>query len=130
MVMDKIEQALQRARDTKSLIIGRGVVCRTSEMFVSLFPGQNAVVVADENTWEVAGRNAQASLDEAGVVTEKPYIFPAEDFYAEWQHIESLKSYLETVDAVAVAVGSGVINDTVKLVSHMLGRRYAPTRPR
>ena len=124
MVMDKIEQALQRARDTKSLIIGRGVVCRTSEMFVSLFPGQNAVVVADENTWEVAGRNAQASLDEAGVVTEKPYIFPAEDFYAEWQHIESLKSYLETVDAVAVAVGSGVINDTVKLVSHMLGRRY------
>ena len=124
MVMDKIEQALQRARDTKSLIIGRGVVCRTSEMFVSLFPGQNAVVVADENTWEVAGMNAQASLDEAGVVTEKPYIFPAEDFYAEWQHIESLKSYLETVDAVAVAVGSGVINDTVKLVSHMLGRRY------
>ena len=122
--MDKIEQALQRARDTKSLIIGRGVVCRTSEMFVSLFPGQNAVVVADENTWEVAGMNAQASLDEAGVVTEKPYIFPAEDFYAEWQHIESLKSYLETVDAVAVAVGSGVINDTVKLVSHMLGRRY------
>lgn len=124
MVMDKIEQALQRARDTKSLIIGRGVVCRTSEMFVSLFPGQNAIVVADENTWEVAGMNAQASLDEAGVVTEKPYIFPAEDFYAEWQHIESLKSYLETVDAVAVAVGSGVINDTVKLVSHMLGRRY------
>ena len=122
--MDKIEQALQRARDTKSLIIGRGVVCRTSEMFVSLFPGQNAIVVADENTWEVAGMNAQASLDEAGVVTEKPYIFPAEDFYAEWQHIESLKSYLETVDAVAVAVGSGVINDTVKLVSHMLGRRY------
>ncbi len=124
MVMDKIEQALQRARDTKSLIIGRGVVCRTSEMFVSLFPGQKAVVVADENTWEVAGRNAQDSLDEAGVVTEKPYIFPAEDFYAEWQHIESLKSYLETVDAVAVAVGSGVINDTVKLVSHLLGRRY------
>ena len=122
--MDKIEQALQRARDTKSLIIGRGVVCRTSEMFVSLFPGQKAVVVADENTWEVAGRNAQDSLDEAGVVTEKPYIFPAEDFYAEWQHIESLKSYLETVDAVAVAVGSGVINDTVKLVSHLLGRRY------
>ena len=60
----------------------------------------------------------------AGVVSERPYIFPAEDFYAEWQHIEALKSYLEGLDAVAVAVGSGVINDTVKLVSHMLGRRY------
>ena len=122
--MNKIEQALQRARDTKALIIGRGPVCRTAEMFAELFPGQRAVIVADENTWEVAGRNAQASLDAAGIVSEKPYIFPAKDFYAEWQHIESLKSFLETVDAVAIAVGSGVINDTVKLVSHMLGRRY------
>lgn len=122
--MNKIEQALQRARDTKALIIGRGTVCRTAEMFAELFPGQRAVIVADENTWEVAGRNAKASLDAAGIVSEKPYIFPAKDFYAEWQHIESLKSFLETVDAVAIAVGSGVINDTVKLVSHMLGRRY------
>lgn len=122
--MNKIEQALQRARDTKALIIGRGTVCRTAEMFAELFSGQRAVIVADENTWEVAGKDAQASLDEAGVASEKPYIFPSKDFYAEWQHIESLRSYLETVDAIAVAVGSGVINDTVKLVSHMLGRRY------
>ena len=122
--MNKIEQALQRARDTKALIIGRGTVCRTAEMFAELFPGQRAVIVADENTWEVAGKDVQASLDEAGVASEKSYIFPSKDFYAEWQHIESLKSFLETVDAVAIAVGSGVINDTVKLVSHMLGRRY------
>lgn len=122
--MDKIGQALQRARDTKALITGRGTVCRTAEMFTSLFPGKKAVVVADENTWEVAGKEALRSLDQAGVCSEAPYIFPAKDFYAEWQHIEALKSYLEGVDAVAIAVGSGVINDTVKLVSHMLGRRY------
>ena len=122
--MNKIEQALQRARDTKALIIGRGTVCRTAEMFCQLFPGSRAVIVADENTWKVAGSDAQTSLEVAGVVSERPYIFPTEDFYAEWQHIEALKSYLEGLDAVAVAVGSGVINDTVKLVSHMLGRRY------
>ena len=122
--MNKIESALQRARDTKSLITGRGSVGRTAEMFVSLFPGRKAVVVADENTWNVAGKDVCRSLDEAGVASENPYIFPARDFYAEWQHIETLKSYLEPIDAIAVAVGSGVINDTVKLVSHMLGRRY------
>ena len=116
--------ALQRARDTKALITGRGTVCRTAEMFASLFPGKKAVIVADENTWEVAGRDAQRSLDQAGIRSEAPYIFPAKDFYAEWQHIETLKSYLEGLDAVAIAVGSGVINDTVKLVSHMLDRRY------
>ena len=122
--MDKIGQALQRARDTKALITGRGTVCRTAEMFSSLFPGHKAVVVADENTWEVAGRDAQNSLCEAGIMTAEPYIFPAKDFYAEWQHLEALESYLSGIDAIAVAVGSGVINDTVKLVSHHLGRRY------
>ena len=116
--------ALERARDTKALIIGSGVVCRTAEMFCQLFPGKKAVVVADDNTWKVAGADAQASLDKAGVESYEAYIFSSEDFYAEWKHIETLKSYLENVDAVAVAVGSGVINDTVKFVSHLLGRRY------
>ena len=73
--MNKIEQALQRARDTKALIIGRGTVCRTAEMFAVLFPGQRAVIVADENTWEVAGKDVQTSLDEAGVASEKPCIY-------------------------------------------------------
>ena len=122
--MNKIEQALERARDTKALITGRGAVCRTAEMFSSLFPGRRAVVVADENTWKVAGKDVQESLDQAGVSTEAPYIFQARDFYAEWQHIEALESYLSGIDAIAVAVGSGVINDTVKLVSHHLRRRY------
>jgi len=122
--MNKIEAALERARDTKALIIGKGTVCRTAEMFTNLFPGCKAVIVTDENIWKVAGKDAQKSLDEAGVVSEKPYIFPAVDFYAEWQHIEALESYLKNMDAVAVAVGSGVINDTVKLVSYHLGRKY------
>ena len=122
--MNKIDMALERARDTKALIIGSGVVCRTAEMFCGLFPGQKAVVVADDNTWKVAGKDAQASLDEAGVESYDAYIFCSEDFYAEWKHVETLKAYLEKIDAVPVAVGSGVINDTVKYVSYLLGRRY------
>ena len=122
--MDKITAALERARDTKALIIGNGVVCRTAEMFNKLFAGQKAIIVADENTWKVAGEDAQKSLEEAGIETYEPFIFPSEDFYAEWQHIETLKAHLEPLDAIAIAVGSGVINDTVKYVSHLLGRRY------
>ena len=122
--MDKITAALERARDTKALIIGNGVVCRTAEMFNKLFAGQKAIVVADENTWKVAGIDAQKSLEDAGIETFEPFIFPSEDFYAEWQHIETLKANLEPLDAVAIAVGSGVINDTVKYVSHLLSRRY------
>ena len=122
--MNKIKAALERARDTKALIIGNGVVCRTAEMFKGLFPGQKAIIVADENTWKVAGADAQKSLDEAGIVSYPAFIFESEDFYAEWKHVETLKAHLEPLDAVAVAVGSGVINDTVKYVSYLLDRRY------
>ena len=122
--MNKIEMALGRARDTKALIIGNGAVCRTAEMFSQLFPGRKAIIVADDNTWEVAGKDAQKSLDDAGIESVDAYIFSSEDFYAEWRHVEALKAFLENIDAVAIAVGSGVINDTVKYVSSLLGRRY------
>lgn len=124
MDMNKIETALERARDTKALIIGNGTVCRTAEMFNNLFPGQKAIIIADDNTWEVAGRDAQKSLDDNGISSYEPYIFSSEDFYAEWKHVETLKAHLEGCDAIAIAVGSGVINDTVKYVSHLLGRKY------
>lgn len=122
--MNKIKAALQRARDTKALILGKGTVTRTAEMFNNLFPGQKAIIIADENTWEVAGKDAQKSLDDFGVESVIPFIFKSKDFYAEWQHIETLEKHLKGIDAIAIAVGSGVINDTVKLVSHLLGRRY------
>ena len=122
--MNKIEMALGRARDTKALIIGNGAVCRTAEMFSQLFPGRKAIIVADDNTWEVAGKDAQKSLDDAGIESVDAYIFSSEHFYAEWRHVEALKAFLENIDAVVIAVGSGVINDTVKYVSSLLGRRY------
>ena len=122
--MKKIEKAIERARDTKALIIGRGTVSRTAEMFNTLFPGQKAIIVADENTWEVAGKEVQKSLDDCGIESYDPFVFKSKDFYAEWQHIESLEQHMQGVDAIAVAVGSGVINDSVKYVSHLIGRRY------
>ncbi|MBQ7855685.1 MAG: sn-glycerol-1-phosphate dehydrogenase [Alistipes sp.] len=122
--MNKVESALMRTTDTKDLIIGAGVVSRTAEMFAKLFPQQRAIIVADLNTWEVAGKAVYASLVESGIEQEEPFIFTNEELYAEWQHIESLKARLEQTEAIAIAVGSGVMNDMTKYVSHLLSRKY------
>lgn len=122
--MTKTERALERTTDTKDMIIGAGVISRTAEMFEKLFPGHKAVIVADRNTWEVAGKTVAASLENAGVAQERPFIFTDEDLYAEWRHVESLQAYLRELDAIAIAVGSGVMNDLTKYVSHTLGRKY------
>ncbi|MBQ1636226.1 MAG: sn-glycerol-1-phosphate dehydrogenase [Bacteroidales bacterium] len=122
--MNKIERALQRTTDTKDLVIGPGVVAQTASMFQKLFPGQTAIIIADTNTWEVAGKAVLQSLEDARVPHEKPFIFDDPDIYAEWKFVEQLKAHLSNLDAIAIAVGSGVINDLTKYTSHVLGRKY------
>ncbi len=122
--MNKVEQALTRTTDTRDIYIGRGVVSRTGEMFKKLFPEKKAVIVADENTWRVAGAQVEQSLREAGVEQHAPHIFRDPELYAHWRYVEQLEEVLSATDAIAVAVGSGVINDLTKLVSHRCSRHY------
>ena len=122
--MNKIERALQRTTDTKDLIIGPGVVAKTASMFKKLFPGKTAIIIADTNTWEVAGKAVLQSLEEDSVPHVESFVFDDPDLYAEWKFVESLKAHLEPLDVIAIAVGSGVINDLTKYVSHILGRKY------
>ena len=124
MYMNKVEQALTRTTDTRDIYIGRGVVSRTGEMFKKLFPEKKAVIVADENTWRVAGAQVEQSLREAGVEQHAPHIFRDPELYAHWRYVEQLEEVLSATDAIAVAVGSGVINDLTKLVSHRCSRHY------
>lgn len=122
--MSMIEEALKKTTDTKACVIGANVIDRVPGMFKELFPGRKAVVVADANTWRVAGVEVEKALNGAGVECEKAFIFDDPELHGEWSYVEQAKDALEQLDAVAVAVGSGVINDITKLVSEMLGRRY------
>ena len=119
-----IEEALTRTTDTKACIVGGKVAGRVPEMFRNLFPGKKAIVVGDLNTMRVAGTEIAAELDACGLSGCAPFVFDDPELYAHWTYVEKLKAHLEKVDAVAVAVGSGVINDLVKYVSEELGRRY------
>ena len=119
-----IEQAIEKASDTKALKIGPDAIAYTGTIFNELFPGKRAIIVADMNTWAAAGERVCAALSEQGISSEPPFILEDSDLYAEWSYLEKVQARLENTDAIAVAVGSGVINDLVKLASHRIGRRY------
>ena len=123
-VNDMIAEALRHTTDTKACEIGRGAIADAPAMFCRLFPGATAIVVADDNTWRVAGRRVQADLEANGVPAAKPYVFAASGLFAEWDYVMTLERALKSVNAIPIAVGSGVINDLCKLVAHRLGRRY------
>ena len=119
-----VTEALRRASDTKALEFGVGAIEKTGKMFKELFPSSKAVVVADKNTWKAAGERVFRNLESEGIEQKAPFIIEDEHFYAEWSFLERLEAFLATDDAIAVAVGSGVINDLTKLASDHLGRRY------
>lgn len=122
---ERINAALQEATDTRNILIGEGILASVDEVFSENFGDGAAVIVADENTFEVAGRAVQQHLEEAGRRLIEPYVFPGEPtLYAEYGNIETLISALREHDAIPVAVGSGTLNDIVKRASHECERPY------
>lgn len=117
-------EALRSARETRRMEQGRGAISLVPDVFRDQFPGKTAVVVADPASFAAGGKAVQKMLEDAGVPTLPPYVFPETDLYAEIGYVERLEAFLRTNDAIAVAVGSGTINDLSKLASFRVGRQY------
>ncbi len=120
----RIDNALQAARDTKQLLVGRGVLRDAGALFASSFPSHSAILVADDSTYSVAGRALEESLSAAGVRLHDPAVLPAEELYAESHFVDRALAAIAATDAIPVALGAGTINDVVKLAAHRAGRRY------
>lgn len=125
MANERIEAALKGASDTKAVVIEEGAISSVAEVFRESFPGERAVVVTDGTENDVAGKEVQRVLDEAGIETVEPYVFPAEPtLYAKYANIELLIESLKTHDAIPVAVGSGTLNDIAKRAAYEAERQY------
>jgi glycerol-1-phosphate dehydrogenase [NAD(P)+] len=119
-----IADALHKARETRCLELGSGVLARTPSVFRRLFGDKPALVIADTNTFAAAGQAVLEAFHRAGVVCRKPFIFVESDLYAEQRHVAALEEALKDHEAIPVAVGSGTINDLTKLAAHRAGRPY------
>ena len=123
-LMNKIELALEKASDTKAMEIGTGAMKQTGEMFKKLFQGEKAIVIADNRTYAAAGEFVEQNLINSGIPISKSFIFDDPELYAEWSYLEQVEQHIKDSGAIAVAVGSGVINDLCKLASHHLNQKY------
>lgn len=120
----RVERALAAAGETRALLIGKDILNQVPKIFKEQFRGERAIVIADQNTYKVAGKKVYEELIEAGIGQEPPFIFQDPDLFAEYSYINQLTGNLRLHAAIPVAVGSGTINDLTKLSSHLTGRRY------
>jgi glycerol-1-phosphate dehydrogenase [NAD(P)+] len=122
---NRIETALREASDTHHLLAGAGALNDVGSVLEQAFGRQPVVVVADENTFAVAGKTVCNHLHSAGWRIEDPVVFPATPtLYADFDNVLTLEEKLRPVRAVPIAVGSGTLNDLTKLASHRAGRPY------
>jgi len=120
-----VEQALKSARDTRSLHVGSGIRHRANELFQREFGRAPAVIIADPRTYAAAGADVLAAFQQQGLECAEPIILDDPKLYAEYSYVEAiLQALANREDCVPVAVGSGTINDLVKLVAHRIGQRY------
>ena len=120
-----IDRALRTAPDTAEVVIAEGALDEVGPMVTRLFRGATAIVVGDGRTMAAAGDRVVRALADAGVPQLEPYVFPGEpELYARYENCELLRDALQPSDAVAVAVGSGTLNDIVKRACAELERGY------
>lgn len=124
MSKESIASALKQATETKFLEIGSGILNKVPQVFKEQFPGKKAIVIADPNTYRVAGEKVHEALKNAGLEGIEPYILDDPNLYADYVFVERIRDYLKDKDVIAVAVGSGVINDLTKRASSELKRPY------
>lgn len=122
--MLKIVDVLKNVDQTKALIIERGAVNKVADLFKSQFNSAKAIIVADWNMYNLVGKKITLLLEENGVEQEVPFIFDNGEPTATYENMELLANALRERNAIPIAVGSGIINDLVKLASYQSCRRY------
>lgn len=100
----------------KKILIESGCIVKLPEV-VRALGGTRAFVMADNNTYPVAGEQTEQLLKDSGIpyhsrvfVSEKPLV-PNE--YA----VGSALAEMEMEDDIIIAVGSGSLNDTARMLS-------------
>jgi glycerol-1-phosphate dehydrogenase [NAD(P)+] len=124
-----IDELLKLAGTTQVYRSGDGIAAKMPELLRRVTGEASAanklILVADENTWNAAGKELEAVLADAGIALSFKHIFPGSPMLkAEYKHVELLVDVLGEREGFILAVGSGTINDLVKMACGELGRPY------
>ncbi|MBO5724970.1 MAG: iron-containing alcohol dehydrogenase [Lentisphaeria bacterium] len=115
---------IPRGMETAFFVMEENALRHTPEILRTEFPGRIPWIVADENTFNAAGKQVLEYLDQAGMKYHDPMIYPGTPVIHGSEDLAQALSRIVPENAVPVAVGSGTINDLVKRASELKKVRY------
>lgn len=108
---------------TRKILIGPGAAGQTGEIAKELGFEGTGLIVADGNTWQAAGPQAEKALNEAGLHTRR-FIFPKGEMHLDEHTAGSILMEVDDGIGFLAAVGSGTINDSTRLIAKRTGLPY------
>lgn len=123
----------ENALDTRKFVLRDGAVDEVPQVYASFWGvDTKPIIIADANTWPIAGEQLKQGFRVHRGETVDSYIFPSEsEVYADYRTVLSVRALLLDNKRIAIALGSGTINDVVKRASFECGKQYlvVPTAP-
>lgn len=106
----------------KNCIVGSGAIQKIKD-FAQEFKTSHALLVGDANTFPLVGEQILKILDDQKIETAS-YIFQDQHLEPDERAVGSvLLQYTKDIDLL-IGIGSGVINDICKLISHCTNTKY------
>lgn len=105
-----------------SCITEKGAINRIAEL-VRQFSASSAFIVADNNTYPIAGMTVEKLLLENEIKVSK-HIFKDIQLEPDESAVGSLMLHFDAESELIIGIGSGVINDICKLLAHLTKKPY------
>ncbi len=111
---------------TRQIIYAQDALERLGELLGKVIEGRRIVLVADNRTWDIAGRTAESALKRAGWTVRHIIVPDSKDGTPVCDDIthNRLNEHLKPAD-VALAIGCGVMNDLTKWSAYEHNLPYA-----
>jgi glycerol-1-phosphate dehydrogenase [NAD(P)+] len=120
-----LSAALRDASVTRDVVAASGAMADLPAIVSRRLDRPRVRVVADETTYAAAGMSVMQHLAAGNVHGDEPLILRGTPRLKPQVTIgQDIAARLRESDGIAVAVGSGVINDLVKYASALAGRPY------
>jgi len=104
------------------ILTGAGVIARVPEI-IKKYGAKKPYILSDKNTYAAAGEKLCAILRDEGI-TYSSYSFDEEHLEPDEKTVGSAFMHMSRDCDFVIGVGSGVINDTAKILSMHTGKKY------
>ena len=110
--------------NTKVFVLARGALNDLPAVLNEMFPGKRPWILEDDNTKAAAGDKVAEILKANGFAPYPPHVLPGTPKPHPLVSLSEELAKLIPADAIPLAVGSGVINDLLKVASGMKNIPY------